>query len=203
MSPGTRHAEQVYLDLKKALLSGRYLGSTDLSIAVLASEFGTSPSPIRDVLHRMYGERLLQAGQHHGFRIIDWTPEGLCDCYTWHGQLIRMALKSRARQNMQRPIAPDGWVTDYTSSAAIVGTAERMFLTLAAASQSAEIVAAIANAGERLRSVRLRELDRWPDCADELRRANILAVSGTGRALLEMLWNYHRRRIRAAPMLCE
>jgi len=137
----------------------------------------------------MYGERLLRAGQHHGFRIIDWTPEGLCDCYTWHGQLIRMALKSRARQNMQRPIAPDGWVTDYTSSAAIVGTAE--------------IVAAIANAGERLRSVRLRELDRWPDCADELRRANILAASGTGRALLEMLWNYHRRRIRAAPMLCE
>ena len=75
MSPGTRHAEQVYLDLKKALLSGRYVGSTDLSIAALASEFGTSPSPIRDVLHRMYGERLLRAGQHHGFRIIDWTPE--------------------------------------------------------------------------------------------------------------------------------
>jgi hypothetical protein len=78
-----------------------------------------------------------------------------------------------------------------------------MFVKLASLSGSEEIVAAIANAGERLRIVRLREIDRWADCADELNSANILAVSGTGKALLQMLWNYHRRRIRAASMLCE
>ncbi|MAM11805.1 MAG: GntR family transcriptional regulator [Rhizobiaceae bacterium] len=203
MSPGTRHAEQVYQDLKRALLSGRYTGAFDLSVTDLASEFGISSSPIRDTLHRMYGERLLEVGHHHGFRVIGWTPEKLRDCYTWHGQLIRLALKASMRANARLPIAPDGWLIDYTTPEAIVATAERMFATLASLSGSEEIVAAIANAGERLRAVRLREIERWPDCADELNSANILAVSGTGKALLQMLWNYHRRRIRAVSMLCE
>lgn len=203
MSPGTRHAEQVYRDLKKALLSGRFTGSSDLSVTELASEFGLSSSPIRDTLHRMFGERLLEVGHHHGFRVIGWTPQKLRDSYTWHGQLIRLALKSVARANPQLPVAPDGWATDYTTPEAIVATTERMFVTLAGVSGSEEIVAAIANAGERLRAVRLREVEHWPDCADELNSANILAVSGTGKALLQMLWNYHRRRIRAVSMLCE
>tara|TARA_B100001105_G_scaffold252844_2_gene245237 strand:+ start:16 stop:630 length:615 start_codon:yes stop_codon:yes gene_type:complete len=203
MSPGTRHAEQVYRDLKHALLSGRYTASPDLSVADLATEFGLSSSPIRDTLHRMYGERLLEVGHHHGFRVIGWTPEKLRDCYTWHGQLIRLALKPGVRANAQLPIAPDGWFTDYSTPEAIVATTERMFVTLASVSGSEEIVAAIANTGERLRAVRLREIERWPDCADELNSANILAVSGTGNALLQMLWNYHRRRIRAVSMLCE
>jgi hypothetical protein len=77
-----------------------------------------------------------------------------------------------------------------------------MFLTLASMSDSEEIVAAIANAGERLRAVRLREIERWPECADELNSANILAVSGQESPFANAL-NYHRRRIRAVSMLCE
>lgn len=203
MSPGTRHAEQVYRDLKHALLSGRYTGFSHLSVTDLATEFGISSSPVRDTLHRMYGERLLEVGHHHGFHVLGWTPDKLRDCYTWHGQLIRLALKASVRANARLPIAPDGWLTDYTIPEAIVATAERMFVTLASLSGSEEIVAAITNAGERLRAVRLREIEHWADCADELSSANILAVSGTGKALLQMLWNYHRRRIRAASMLCE
>jgi hypothetical protein len=203
MSPGTRHAEQVYRDLKHALLSGRYAGFSDISVTDLASEFGISSSPARDTLHRMYGERLLEVGHHHGFRVLGWTPEKLRDCYTWHGQLIRLALKASVRANARLPVAPDGWPAGYTTPEAIVATTERMFVALASMSGSEEIVAAIANAGERLRAVRLREIERWPDCADELNSANILAVSGTGKDLLQMLWNYHRRRIRAVSMLCD
>ncbi len=112
-------------------------------------------------------------------------------------------MKPAVRANGLHPIAPNGWVTDYTTPETIVATTERMFVALASVSSSEEIATAIVNAGERLRVARLREIERWPDCADELNSANILAVSGTGKALREMLWNYHRRRIRAASMLSD
>lgn len=201
MSPGTRHAETIYSDLKQAILSGRYPPTTDLSIAILARELGTSPSPVRDALHRLYGERLLEQGDHHGFRVSAWTAAELRDCYTWHGRLVRIAMKGGGRSDPDRPTASEGWETDYSTPAAIVATAERMFLALAGRSRSGELCSAIGNTGERLRPIRLREIERWPDCIDELEAANTLATSGTENALLALLWNYHRRRIRAAPSL--
>ncbi|MHA6767727.1 GntR family transcriptional regulator [Sphingobium ummariense] len=201
MSPGTRQGEKVYADLKEAVLSGRYASDTELSIAVIAEDIGTSGSPVRDGLHRLYGEGLLQMGSHRGFKVLSWAADTLRDCYTWHGHLIRMAIKSTGPKALREPVAPEGWLTDYSSPHRIVATAERMFLTLANRSSSHELAAAVANTGERLRTIRLVETERWSDCADELVSANILARFEPGSRLLEVLWNYHRRRIRAASML--
>jgi len=203
MSPGTRQGEKVYADLKAAVLSGRYASDTELSIAAIGEDIGAGGSPVRDGLHRLYGEGLLQMGPHRGFRVPSWGADALRDCYTWHGHLIRMAIKAIGPKALRGPVAPEGWLTDYSNPDRIVATAERMFLTLANRSSSNELVAAVANAGERLRTIRLVETERWSDCADELVSANVLARFEPGSRLLEALWNYHRRRIRAANMLSE
>ncbi|MEE4453451.1 hypothetical protein V2S85_17490 [Novosphingobium resinovorum] len=114
-----------------------------------------------------------------------------------------MAIKAIGPKALREPVAPEGWLTDYSTPDRIVATAERMFLTLANRSSSNELVAAVANAGERLRTIRLVETERWSDCGDELVSANVLARFEPGSRLLEALWNYHRRRIRAANMLSE
>ncbi|MBF7013710.1 GntR family transcriptional regulator [Novosphingobium sp. HR1a] len=207
MSPGARQHEKVYAELKQALLAQRYTAGRDLSVLQLASDIGTSVSPVRDALHRLYGEGLLEMGEHRGFRLRTWSVEALRDCYTWHGHLIRMALKAGGAAKFDGP-AVDGWAIDCgtidcASPDRIVAAAERLFLRFARMSGSGELVAAVRNAGERLRAVRLVETERWSDCGDELTAANTLAASGSAQELLAAMWNYHRRRIRAAGVLCE
>ncbi|HUD90043.1 GntR family transcriptional regulator, partial [Sphingobium sp.] len=198
MSPGARQHETVYVQLKQVLLSGSCFADRELSVTQLAADLGTSVSPVRDALHRLYGEGLLAMGEHRGFRLIGWSEEALRDCYTWHGHLIRMAVKARkSRRPDDSPVLQISAI-DCSSPDRLVESAEAMFLGIAESSWSNELAAAVRNAGERLRAVRLAETERWSDCGDELLAANTLARSGTGRALLEVLWNYHRRRIRAA-----
>ncbi|MFT4052955.1 MAG: GntR family transcriptional regulator [Novosphingobium sp.] len=207
MSPGARQHEKVYAELKQDLLSRGYTAGRDLSVMELATCIGTSVSPVRDALHRLYGEGLLEMGDRRGFRVRKWSPEALRDCYTWHGHLIRMALKAGGTARLDG-LAVDGWSIDCGAIDCgppdrIVAAAEHMFLRIARMSGSDELVAAVRNAGERLRAVRFVEAERWPDCGEELAAANALAASGSVRALLAALWNYHRRRIRAARVLCE
>lgn len=203
MSPGARQHEAVYVQLKQVLLSRSYLADRELSVTQLAADMGTSVSPVRDALHRLYGEGLLAMGEHRGFRVMGWSEAALRDCYTWHGHLIRMAVKARKSRRLDDPAVLRTSAIDCGAPARIVESAETLFLRIAENSGSNELAAAVKNAGERLRVVRLVETERWSDCGDELLAANTLARSGTGRALREALWNYHRRRIRAVRGLCE
>ncbi|RUR32671.1 GntR family transcriptional regulator [Vreelandella nanhaiensis] len=53
-------ADQVYLDLKKLLLSGAIAPGEKVTLRGLAESIGTSPMPVRDAVRRLVSERALE-----------------------------------------------------------------------------------------------------------------------------------------------
>lgn len=196
MAPEPVTADHVYSRLKALITSGALMPLKTVVATEVATDLGVSTSPVRDALHRLRGERLLDAHPGGGFEVPRQTARELHDLYIWHGRLIRMALKDRKIPNGKNPMVPGAWPVDYSTPAAIADTTEVMFATMAHRAGSLELDVAVASACERLRSTRLKEIHRWADVADELEAVRLLAVSGTRTELLNALWIYHRRRIR-------
>ena len=201
MSPEPVTAEHVYSRLKALITSGALAPLKPVVATEVAADLGVSTSPVRDALHRLRGERLLNAHPGGGFEIPQLTAHQLHDLYIWHGRLIRMAIKDRKIPNGKNPMVPGAWPADYSSPAALADTTEVMFATMVHRAGSLELDLAVASASERLRSTRLKEIDRWTDVASELEAVRLLAISGTRTELLNALWIYHRRRIRNVAKL--
>lgn len=66
-------ADQVYLDLKKLLLSGTIAPGEKLTLRGLAEVIGTSPMPVRDAVRRLVSERALEMLPNRTLRVP--TPD--------------------------------------------------------------------------------------------------------------------------------
>lgn len=201
MAPGTLAGQDIYRRLKILVTSGRLAPGKSLVVPTIAAEFDVSTSPVRDGLHRLQGERMLVPHRGGGFEIPQFTHDALRDLYIWHGKLVRMALKDRRIPNGKNPMFPRAWPNDYSTPDAIADTTGIMFKTMVERAGSPELTDAVRAAGERLRTTRLLETERWTDVAREIDAVRLLAISGTRKQLLEAIWLYHRRRIRAASTL--
>ena len=63
-----------------------------LEPALLSEELNASVTPVRDALHRLTGERLVEAPRHEGFRTPMMTETPLRQLYSWHLDLLLLAL---------------------------------------------------------------------------------------------------------------
>ena len=68
MSPGAT-MELVYAELKAKVMRGDFAPGERHEPAQLARIIGVSPTPVRDALYRLSGERLLEAWRHEGFAV--------------------------------------------------------------------------------------------------------------------------------------
>jgi DNA-binding GntR family transcriptional regulator len=135
MSPGATF-ERVYRALKEQLGSARYAAGQSLEPAVLSQDLNASITPVRDALHRLVGEGLVEAPRRDGFRAPLVTEVGLRHLYRWNGALLGLALRSR---HCGRPAE-----TEVFSEANPVETTERLFLAVARWTGNPEHCAAIA-----------------------------------------------------------
>src|SRR5574338_228961 len=92
--PGT--FDRVYAAIKQRLRDGVYRPGTRLEPATLSDELNASVTPVRDALHRLTGERLVEAPRHEGFRVPLVTESMLRQLYSWHLDILLVAL-ARAR----------------------------------------------------------------------------------------------------------
>src|SRR3546814_6580301 len=60
--------ERVYLDLKARIVGGAYPPGTRLDPFHLAKRLAASPTPVREALHRLSGERIVDSWHQEGFR---------------------------------------------------------------------------------------------------------------------------------------
>jgi DNA-binding GntR family transcriptional regulator len=67
--------ELVYLQLKKALLSGRFEPGTVLTLRGLAAELGTSAMPVREAVVRLSAEQAFETLPHRRIRIPELSAE--------------------------------------------------------------------------------------------------------------------------------
>lgn len=179
--------ERVYAALKQQLRLGAMPPAARLDPAILAESLAASVTPVRDALHRLAGERLVDTA-NDGFQVPVLSEPDLRDLYAWTYQLLLLALRqtTRAHARFLPSPPPDA------HSAEIV---EALFAAIGQAADNREHALAIAGLNDRLHAVRRVELLVLPAIGEEL--ADLLAADL--RSLRSLLGRYHRRRIAAVP----
>jgi DNA-binding GntR family transcriptional regulator len=189
MSP-VQAMERSYSTLKHMLRDGHFAPGTRLEANRIADKLGVSMTPVRDVLHRLVGERLVEASTGEGFHVPRFTEAALRDLYEWHSALTLIAIRT-ARQD-PTPLADSAEASDTS----LAERTSQLFESIAAAAPNREIRAAVASAGDRLHPFRLIEPQVLEPMLGEL---DVLSLFDAG--LPQAVRRYHLRRMRAVPEL--
>lgn len=197
MSPSPTF-DRVYVALKHELARGRFAPGDHLEPAALGDELNASITPVRDALHRLVGERLVEAPRNDGFRVPAPTEAELRDLYGWNGELLELALRPRrsAGISLGLPTAETDMSLQHPSSA--IG---RLFLRIARRSGNLEHEGALDSLNDRLAPLRVVEAQLLEDLEDELAALEAAFEAEDWAALRRGIAAYHRRRQRRVPDL--
>jgi DNA-binding GntR family transcriptional regulator len=196
MSPGPTF-ERVYLALKKQLRTGHHAPGAHLEPAVLTDELCSSITPIRDALHRLVGERLVETPRNDGFRVPIVTEFALRQLYSWQTALLHLAASRYAGEpeRKQDDLNLESPASDQTSTSGV------LFLELARNSSNAELSAALVNACDRLAPFRDLEERFIPGLEEELQQLRSLAEARDLGGLRAAITAHNKRRDRAVPQI--
>ncbi|OJU23299.1 MAG: hypothetical protein BGN95_08275 [Sphingomonas sp. 66-10] len=186
MSAGVT-SERVYGALKSSLLSGHILPGERLEPRSYAEALQTSATPVRDALHRLVGEYLVEMRPAEGFLVPAMTDSGLRSLYTWHLDLSLLIV--RRWPGDLRPKMPDLTGTDYADRA------RRLFTTMAVYSGDIELVRQAAAASDRLATARVAEARILADADRDLRGLATLINAADTNKIAHWLEHYHQNRI--------
>lgn len=190
--------ERVYSAIKLQLRQGMFRPGDRLEPAVLSSELNASVTPVRDALHRLTGERLVESPRQEGFRAPVLTETTLRHLYAWHRDLLLLAVINQQRA------APEVRKTDLSPGAgALHERYNELFLRLTRATGNPEHLLALESLIERLEPVQRLEsllLDAVEEESGEI--ANAIRLQDH-RTLRHCLIRYHRRRAQIVPELLE
>jgi DNA-binding GntR family transcriptional regulator len=193
--PGT--FERVYAAIRQRLRQGAYRPGARLEPAMLSDELNASVTPVRDALHRLTGERLVEAPRHEGFRAPMMTETLLRHLYAWHLDLLLLALmKHRTTAVAEQTLSNNG-----RSQSPAHERANAMFLALARSAGNPEHAAAVETVTERLEPVQRLEAIFLDETEAETAEIIRSLRSNDRTALRRALVRYHRRRQRIVPEL--
>lgn len=196
MSPGLT-MERVYDALKTHLMTGALLPRQRLDPARLAVELNTSTTPVRDALHRLMGERLVEGWPHEGFHVPPVSEARLRNLYTWNQMLLTTCLRLHTPT-----IAALTEPTRGTDAPDIPHAVAQLFAELGHRAGNEEWHAAIINTGDRLHAVRHAEAHVFDDLEPEFQALSAASRTLQGAPLHKAIARYHRRRIRAVAAIC-
>lgn len=86
--------ERVYRALKAKLREGQYPMGYRLEASRIADELHASITPVRDVLNRLAGERLVQVSPGDGFSVPTLDEATIRDLLGWNGHIVLQVLRS-------------------------------------------------------------------------------------------------------------
>ena len=72
-------AEQVYRELRKAIVRGEFEPGDRLRVEELTRRFAASSSPVREALNRLAEQGMVRTIENRGFRVGHLTAEGVSD----------------------------------------------------------------------------------------------------------------------------
>lgn len=188
MSPGAT-MERVYLELRTRVMRGDFAPGERLDPVQLAGTLSASATPVRDALHRLSGERLIDSWHQEGFRQPILTEADLNDLYAWAASLLLLALSGQQPTSLLAgPPFGDAGTNDYASEVAW------LFRAIGWRSENRELRYAVANMVDRCEIARSAELRVDPRC-----RATIAAMDedfryGRISGLRSKITGFHRRR---------
>lgn len=185
--------ERVYLDLKARIVGGAYPPGTRLDPFHLAKRLAASPTPVREALHRLSGERIVDSWHQEGFRQPIFAEADLCDLYQWSGALVGLALRAPSlAAAVPASLLAAMEVEDYPARVA------RLLRAIALLCDNREIRFAIANLVERSEFFRAAEVRSDPAADEQLAAMEAAFRSGCWAELRSKSAAFHRRRIARA-----
>jgi DNA-binding FadR family transcriptional regulator len=195
MPPGT--FERVYAAIKRQLRDGLYRPGDRLEPAVLSDALNASVTPVRDALHRLTGERLVEAPRQEGFRVPMMTESRLRQLYAWHRDLLLLAVMKHRASAAAIPLPDAGERRD----ASVRERTNVLFLALASSTGNCEHLAALEAAVEKLEPLQRLEENFLDEIEDETNAITEAIRIDDRKGLRRSLVRYHRRRERIVPDL--
>jgi DNA-binding GntR family transcriptional regulator len=193
--PGT--FDRVYAAIRQRLREGHYRPGDRLEPALLSDDLNASVTPVRDALHRLTGERLVEAPRHAGFRAPMMTETLLRHLYAWHHDLLLLAVLRHQERAPAGEMVVNGGRTDRP----VHERQNQLFVALTRAGGNPEHVAALEALGDRLEPVRRLERHYLNETEAETLEIVRALQSHDRKALRTSLMRYHRRRLRIVPEL--
>lgn len=188
--------ERVLIALRQFLTS-REIGPGDrLDPAALAGRFSSSQTPLREALHRLTGEGLLENHPNGGFIVPALDTWQLRNLYAWSGQILTIAIHNwPRRKGIPIPLPP------VMNEATFAERCETLFLHIACISSNGEHEITVRRLNARLHRVRLIEADILQGLGAELDGLNDAASRYDRRQLLAQCTTYHRRRMKYSQII--
>jgi DNA-binding transcriptional MocR family regulator len=186
---------RVYQALKTRVMTGAFAPGERIDPARLSAELAASATPIREALHRLAGERLVESWSQEGFRQPTVTEAGLRDLYQWSEDVIRLLLRGIERRGAVAIAPPD---LPAEPPSAVAGA---IIDWLAGLSPNAEYQAAAAALNERVHAVRLAEDRDMPDAGADLADLVGAVLESRWRDARRAVATYHAVRLRRVPEL--
>lgn len=188
-------SERIYDALKGRILNRQFAPGERLDPARLGDELFSSVTPVRDALHQLVGEGLVETRTSDGFHVPTLDSPALQDLYAWNNDVLQLALKDRgvktARHGEHHPLE--------IREPLPVAT---LFAQIAASSRNAEHLRAILALNDRLAAARIAELAVLTDTAKEIMALTSLFLADEQlRSFRRCLLAYHRRRRQAAAQI--
>lgn len=181
--------ERVLASLRHLLLSRAVKPGDRLDPAMLAQHLSASATPVREALHRLTGEGLVDSRAGGGFNLPLLDVTGLQNLYDWSGQLLALAIRAWPRHRHQEAL-------DYLDAQdePFAERCDAVFLQVGRRSLNREHPRAIHNLNVRLRHARLAESDVMDGLADEWSALMTVLRGGEHHQVLRSCATYHRRR---------
>lgn len=186
-------SERVYEALKHRILVLGFRPGERLDPAKLGDDLHSSVTPVRDALHLLTGERLVELSG--GFHVAAMDAPSLQDLYEWNAQILALAVRSWRPEDPPVAAETDGHALSGATAAAA------FFLRIAARSMNVEHRRAVLSANDRLNAARLCEALVIPGGEREIATMRPLFARGDKAGLRKEIVAYHRRRKRAAHAL--
>ena len=83
----------VYEGIKDALIKGRFLPGEKIAIRKMAEEMGTSPTPVREALHKLALEGLLYSIPRAGYIVEEMSDHDIQDLFATRTAIEQIVVK--------------------------------------------------------------------------------------------------------------
>ncbi|MEN1956578.1 GntR family transcriptional regulator [Luteimonas changyuni] len=187
----------LHRQVRRALQSGRYLPGQRIDPAMLATEFRTSPTPVRFALYRLVGEGLLSDHSRGGLYVPLPTEVALRDLYDWMERLLLMACDIGVAT-----FAPKTGILELSSANDdVVKLTWQLFDDIARATAHRPLHQAVKQANDRLAPIRRAKKGLFEDTFEELSVLNRHWQVRDIPALRSALHDYHERRKQLVPCI--
>lgn len=111
MSPSGTMA-RVYTELRRRIMEGDLRPGARLDPAGIGKEMHASITPIRDALHQLKGEGLVESWKHEGFWIAELSEAVIRDRYEWCRDLVQICLGTAVGRPLSALMANNGDYAD-------------------------------------------------------------------------------------------